>query len=121
MNFVLLINAAVSLIMGCALVLVWRRDPTQVFTRFIGWANLVQLLVPVTYWLKVQQGGSLADMVGNFVLALIAAVYSTLLLVGVAQLAMRPLSNRSVWVVLLGLAAINAATVGIGGPRVGQA
>ncbi len=120
MNFVLLINAAVSLIMGCALVLVWRRDPTQVFTRFIGWANLVQLLVPVTYWLKVQ-AGPLGDTVGNFVLAVIAAAYSTLLLVGVAQLALRPLSSQSVWVILLGLAAVNAAAVGIGGPRVGQA
>ncbi len=120
MNFVLLINAAVSLIMGCALVLVWRRDPTQVFTRFIGWANLVQLLVPVTYWLKVQ-GGPLGDTLGNFVLALIAAAYSTLLLMGVAQLALRPLSNQSVWVIVLALAAINATAVGVGGPRVGQA
>ena len=48
MPYVLIINAAVSLIMGIALVLVWRRDRTQTFTRYIGIANLVQLLVPMT-------------------------------------------------------------------------
>lgn len=54
MNYVLVINAAISLIMGSALVLVWRRDPTQAFTRYIGWANLVQLLVPLTFLVKVR-------------------------------------------------------------------
>ncbi len=49
MYYVLITNAAVSLIMGCALVLVWRRDPTQAFTCYIGLANLVQLLVPLTH------------------------------------------------------------------------
>ncbi len=120
MNFVLLINAAVSLIMGCALVLVWRRDPTQIFTRFIGWANLVQLLVPLTYWLKVQ-GGPFADTLGNFVLACIAAAYSTLLLVGAAHLALKPLQTRLVWGVLLALALVNTMALGLGGPRIGQA
>ena len=50
MPYVLIINAAVSLITGVALVLVWRRDRTQTFTRYIGLANLLQLLVPLTYW-----------------------------------------------------------------------
>ncbi|MES2947211.1 MAG: EAL domain-containing protein [Pseudomonadota bacterium] len=120
MHFLLIINAAVSLIMGCALVLVWRRDPTQSFTRYIGWANLVQLLVPLTYWAKVQ-GGPNGEMVGNFVLAGVAGAYSTLLLVGTAHLAHRPLASRSVWTILLVLATINAAAVGFSGPRVGQA
>ena len=54
MSYVLIINAAVSLIMGSALVLVWRRDRKQAFTRYIGWANIMQLLVPVSYWVASQ-------------------------------------------------------------------
>lgn len=120
MHYVLVINAAVSLIMGCALVLVWRRDRTQTFTRYIGWANLVQFLVPTTYLLK-SQGGQAADMAGNFTLAAVAAAYSTLLLVGAAHLAHRPLARKTVWAILLALALTNAAAVGLVGPRTGQA
>lgn len=120
MNYVLFINAAVSLIMGCALVLVWRRDPTQTFTRYIGWANLVQLLVPLTYLVK-SQGSQTAQVTGNFALAVIAALYSTLLLVGAGHLANRPVARKSVWVVLLLFAAVNALAIAIGGSRVGQA
>lgn len=120
MNFVLVINAAVSLIMGCALVLIWRRDPTQTFTRYIGWANLVQLLVPLTYLVKLQ-GGPAAELAGNLALAVVAAAYSTLLLVGTAHLANRPVAQKSAWVVLCILAVVNAAAVQFSGPRLGQA
>ncbi len=54
-------------------------------------------------------------------LTLIGAAYSTLVLVGLWQLALRPLAARSMWSILLVLAAINAAALGLGGPRVGQA
>ena len=120
MHFVLIINAAVSLIMGCALVLVWQRDRTQSFTRYIGWANLVQLLVPLTYWLKVH-GGPSGETLGNFALAVVAGGYSTLLLVGAAHLANRTLPPKSMWVSVLALSLVNAAAVFWGGPRVGQA
>jgi diguanylate cyclase (GGDEF)-like protein/PAS domain S-box-containing protein len=120
MQYVLIINAAVSLTMGCALVLVWRRDRTQSFTQYIGWANLVQLLVPLTYWLKVQ-GGASGETIGNFVLAVLAGGYSTLLLIGTAHLADRTLPPKSMWVSLLALSAVNAAAVFWGGPRAGQA
>lgn len=120
MNYVLVINAAVSLIMGCALVLVWRRDPAQAFTRFIGWANLVQLLVPLTYLLK-SQGSPGADVAGNFALAVVAAVYSTLLLMGTAHLANRAIARKTIWAVLVLMAAVNALAIVLGGPRLGQA
>ncbi|MBK6591299.1 MAG: EAL domain-containing protein [Burkholderiales bacterium] len=120
MNYILFINAAVSLIMGCALVLVWRRDPTQTFTRYIGWANLVQLLVPMTYLLKTH-GGGLADTVGNFALAGVAALYSTLLLVGTAHLASKPIPRQFVWTSLVLMAVINSLAIGWDGPRLGQA
>ncbi len=120
MQFVLIINAAVSLIMGCALVLVWRRDRTQSFTRYIGWANLVQLVVPLTYWLKVH-GGPSGETIGNFALAAVAGGYSTLLLVGTAHLADRTLPPKSMGLSLIVLCGLNAAAVFWGGPRVGQA
>jgi len=120
MHYVLIINAAVSFIMGCALVLVWRRDPSQAFTRYIGWANLAQLLVPMVYWAKVR-GGPAGEVIGNFALAAVAGGYSTLLLVGTAHLANRPLPQKSVWLILVVLSTIVASAVGLGGPRVGQA
>lgn len=120
MHYVLIINAAVSFIMGCALVLVWRRDQTQVFTRYIGWANLFQLLVPLIYWIKVQ-GNPTSEVFGNFVLAAVAGGYSTLLLVGTAHLANRPLPQQSIWLILVVLSTIVATSVGLGGPRAGQA
>ncbi|MBK7279965.1 putative bifunctional diguanylate cyclase/phosphodiesterase [Candidatus Aalborgicola defluviihabitans] len=120
MNYVLVINAAISLIMGSALVLVWRRDPTQAFTRYIGWANLVQLLVPLTFLVKVR-GDPFVDTIGNLALMVIAAGYSTLLLIGTAHLANRPLGHKLAWPILLTLALVNTAAVGLAGLRLGQA
>jgi diguanylate cyclase (GGDEF)-like protein/PAS domain S-box-containing protein len=119
MNYVLVINAAVSLIMGCALVLVWRRDRTQSFTLYIGWASLVQLLVPLAYLLKSQGQGVYAEF-GGFALAGVAAVYSTLLLTGTSHLANRPVPRSRLWLVLALLAVVNATAIGLGGLRVGQ-
>ncbi len=120
MHYVLIINAAVSFIMGCALVLVWRRDRSQVFTLYIGWANLFQLLVPLIYWAKVR-GNPSGEVIGNCVLAVVAGGYSTLLLVGAAHLANRPLERKSVWLIVVVLSVIVLTAVGLGGPRVGQA
>lgn len=119
MHYVLITNAAVSFIMGCALVLVWRRDQAQVFIRYIGWANLFQLLVPMVYWAKVQ-GNPSGEVFGNFVLGVVAAGYSTLLLVGTAHLANRPLPHKTVWLTLAVLSSVLVVAVGFGGPRVGQ-
>jgi diguanylate cyclase (GGDEF)-like protein/PAS domain S-box-containing protein len=120
MNYVLVINAAVSLIMGCALVLVWRRDPTQTFTRYVGWANLIQLLVPLTYWVK-SQGGATTDLLGSFALMVIAAGYSTLLLQGAADLAEREVPPNGGWIIFLVLALVNSTAVGLADLRMGQA
>lgn len=120
MNYALIINAAVSLIMGVALVLVWRRDRTQAFTRYIGWANLVQLLVPATYWLTAQ-GSPIVALLGMSALPVVAASYTTLLAVGTMHLAHRPVSKKIVGLFLLALVAVNTTTLGLGGMRVGQA
>lgn len=120
MNYALIINAAVSLIMGVALVLVWRRDRTQAFTRYIGWANLVQLLVPATYWLTAQNSPA-AALLGLIALPVVAATYTTLLAVGTMHLAHRPVSKKFVGLFLLALVAVNTTTLWLGGMRVGQA
>lgn len=119
MPHVLIINAVVSLIMGTALVLVWRRDRTQTFTRYIGWANLMQLLVPVSYWLTAQSHTALAVW-GFVMLPLAAACYTTLLTVGASHLAHRPIPSRTAWGIFLLLALINSVAIGWGGLRAGQ-
>ncbi len=119
MPHVLIINALVSLIMGTALVLVWRRDRTQTFTRYIGWANLMQLLVPVSYWLTAQRHTSVATL-GFVTLPFAAACYTTLLTVGASHLAHRPIRSKIVWGIFLSLAVINSIAIGWGGLRAGQ-
>lgn len=120
MYYVLVINAAVSLIMGCALVLVWRRDRAQSFTLYIGWANLVQLLVPLAYLLR-SQGQGVYAAAGGIALAVVAAVYSTLLAdrhlaSGQSTDSQRPVvAGVGTWLVL-----VNATAIALGGLRTGQ-
>ena len=114
MSYVLIINAAVSLIMGSALVLVWRRDRKQAFTRYIGWANIIQLLVPVSYWVA-SQSHSIYAVWGVVTLPVAAGAYSTLLLVGAAHLADRPISRQIGWPILLIQVFINAVAIHTGG------
>jgi diguanylate cyclase (GGDEF)-like protein/PAS domain S-box-containing protein len=119
MNYTLIINAAVSLIMGCALVLVGLRDRSQSFTLYLGWANLVQLLVPTSYWLTSQSNFGVA-WAGYLAIPFIAASYTTLLVAGMGHLADRPLQVRTLWVVLAVISAVNGAATGIGGLPLGQ-
>jgi diguanylate cyclase (GGDEF)-like protein/PAS domain S-box-containing protein len=119
MSYVLIINAAVSLIMGSALVLVWRRNRKQAFTRYIGWANIMQLLVPVSYWLT-GQSHTIFAVFGHMALPVAAGAYTTLLLVGAAHLAERPISRQIAWPILLILVLINAVAMSIGGMRGAQ-
>ena len=120
MPYVLIINVAVSLIMGVALVLVWCRDRTQTFTRYIGIANLVQLLVPMTYWWMSQNMGAL-QLVGGVVLLLVAGTYTTLLILGTAHLAHRKLTYRTAVILFVAMALVDGVAVMWGGIRMGQA
>ena len=120
MPYVLIVNAAVSLIMGVALVLVWRRDRTQTFTRFIGIANLVQLFVPLVYWWMSYDLGSL-QLIGGLVLSVVAGAYTTLLILGSAHLAHRALTYRTAAVLFCAVAVLDGLAVYWGGVRLGQA
>ncbi|MDZ7936954.1 MAG: EAL domain-containing protein [Rhodoferax sp.] len=91
----LLLNATISLIMGVALLLVWRRNRAHMFTRLMGWSNIVQLLVPVFFWLYHHQNG-LASTLGALGLPLAAAANSVLLVTSALHLAGVPMRRRSV-------------------------
>lgn len=120
MNYPLLTNAAVSLLMGVALILVWRSDRSQAFTRYLGWANLLQLLVPAAYWLTTQHNTS-AILLGSAALPFVAASYTSLLMGGAAHLAGRTWSRRALWSSWLALCVLNLAALALGGLRLGQA
>ena len=115
----LIINAAVSLIMGAALVYVWRRDRSQTFTRYIGFANLAHMLVPVTYAVLDRNADSV-QTVGWFVLATVAGLYTTLLILGTAHLANRVISKQVAVAIFFSVVAVNALALQLGGVRLGQ-
>lgn len=119
MGYPFLINSLVNLIVGLALVLAWRRHREQVFLRSLGFATLVQVLVPPAFmWWQKSQG------VASWPAAalLVASVAGALILLanGAAGLAGRSLSRR-------GLSAFGAVLVAIYlvslplEPRAGQA
>jgi predicted signal transduction protein with EAL and GGDEF domain len=106
----LLLNATISLIMGVALLLVWRRNPEHVFTRLMGWSNIVQLLVPIFFWLYHHPNG-LASTLGAVVLPVAAAANSVLLVTSALHLAGAPLQRRSV--VIFGLMMLTIFSAGL--------
>jgi diguanylate cyclase (GGDEF)-like protein/PAS domain S-box-containing protein len=119
MNYPLFINATISLVMGLALVAVWRRDNSQWFTLYLGWANLVQLLIPVAYGMSRQLTG-LAQVWGTWMLPVAAAIYTTLLIAGAAHLAGHFLTRHGLWVIVTVFAFTNALAIYIGGLTLGQ-
>ncbi len=84
MNYALAFNAAVNLVVGITLLLAWRRDRGQVFSRDLGWAYLAQVFVPVAY---VLTGTASTQPLGRVMLIVLSALYLTLVLLGTARLA----------------------------------
>ncbi|MDT8992372.1 bifunctional diguanylate cyclase/phosphodiesterase [Curvibacter sp. APW13] len=119
MHYPLFINATVSLIMGAALILLWRRDRSQLFTLYLGWANLIQLLIPVAYGVSRASTGAL-HWAGVCLLPLAAGTYTTLLIGGAAHLAGHSLTRRGLWVIWLVFAGTDALAIAIGGLPLGQ-
>jgi diguanylate cyclase (GGDEF)-like protein/PAS domain S-box-containing protein len=119
MNYLLFINATVSLVMGAALILLWRRDRTQQFTLYLGLANLMQLLVPALYSVARQPGANLS-LLAHGLLPIAAGTYTTLLITGAAQLAGHVLTRRGIWVIFAIFAGTNALAAAIGGLQLTQ-
>ena len=108
MLLALAINACVNLIVGWALLLAWRSDPAQQFTRDLGWAFASQALIPLAYGLS-EQGGQLQGTAGTLVIVCVSAFYLTLLLLGSARLAGRTptrVQGFALGAVLLAVAAV---------------
>lgn len=119
MNYILFINATVSLIMGAALILLWRRDRTQKFTLYLGWTNLVQLLTPVLYSITRTQGTALSTL-ATWLLPMAAGTYTTLLMVGAAHLAGHVLTRRGIWVIFALFVGTDVALAFVGGLQLTQ-
>ncbi len=102
MNYALAINIAVNLIVGLTLLLAWRRDRAQMFSRDIGWAYLSQMFIPLMY-LAMRQSGPLLHAAGAAGMVLFTGLYLSLLLLGIARLAGLPLTRQHEALLLLGL------------------
>ncbi|MBK6862252.1 MAG: EAL domain-containing protein [Ideonella sp.] len=115
----LLINVAISLIAGAALLLAWRHDTSLRFSRDLGWAFVVQALGPVAFvawqvpvmpWHALGAAGLVVAAVG----------YLLLVFIGVARLSYRTLPGRPLAALAAALTVIVAAALSFDA-RVAQA
>jgi diguanylate cyclase (GGDEF)-like protein/PAS domain S-box-containing protein len=118
MSYPLAFNIAVNLIVGVTLLLAWRRDGRQMFSRDLGWAYLTQSLVPLAY-LQMQSGEADMRLLGTGVMIVLSSLYLVLLILGTARLAgIAP--NRWHGVVLTGLLLVLSALLLQIHPRLAQ-
>ncbi len=82
----LVFSSAVNLIVGVALLLAWRRDPRQLFSRDLGWAYLAQICVPLAY-LAMRQPQVAVQLIGMLAVVATSALYLALVMLGSARLA----------------------------------
>ncbi|HKX42292.1 MAG TPA: EAL domain-containing protein [Burkholderiaceae bacterium] len=115
----LLLNAGVNLAVGIGLLLVWRADRTQLFSRWLGWSFVTQALVPPAY-VVFASGVAPWAALAQAVLVVVAAVSLTLWIVGVSHLAGLPLTSRQMWAGAVLLVLVGGAIVAVD-PRAGQA
>jgi len=116
---ILLVNAAVSLIVGVALLLAWRRHATQRFSRDLGWAFVVQAITPLAFMLWHDAPMPWTTL-GAAALVTCAVGYHALLIGGVGHLAGRPLSRRAMLALVAGIGLVGAVALGFE-PRLAQA
>jgi hypothetical protein len=72
---ILLINAAVTLIAGAALLLAWRRTASLRFSRDLGWAFVAQAFAPAAFLLW-RTGTAAWQLLGGALLIVCAVVIS---------------------------------------------
>lgn len=116
----LLVNGAVSLIVGCALLLAWRRDATQHFTRALGLAFVVHAVSAPSFLVWRLAPMPWQQSFGGVVLVLSGAAYLTLLVAGVAELANRPMARGRLLRFAVAFALAGAAALAFE-PRLAQA
>lgn len=94
MSSIFLVNAAINLIVGVALLMVWRHDREQRFTPYIGSACLASLAAAAGYMVW-QQPPLPLHAAGAVLLVLALTLYDLLLAMGVSHLAGRPMRRAN--------------------------
>lgn len=94
MNHVFLLSTATSALVGLALMLAWRRDPAQDFSRDLGFAFLCQSAAPLGYLLWTHSQPGPLRVAGVVVMITTGVAYLSALLLGCARLAGRRASTR---------------------------
>ena len=112
MNYPLLINAALCLVMGCALLMAWRHDPGLAFGRYLGWSNLLQTLLILGYGLTLESL-PLLSAAGKLLLPLASAGYTVLMVAGLGHLAARQPPRAWLVGMFLAIMALNATAVAL--------
>ena len=112
------LNVAVNLLVGAALLLAWRRDPAQQFSRWVGLAFLVQAGSPLAF--VISRAGGAWHPVGQLMMLAIGISSLTLLLIGIAQLSGRSPSRRAIALTVLGLLLLTGPALAFDG-RLAQA
>ncbi|MEO8154997.1 MAG: EAL domain-containing protein [Rhizobacter sp.] len=118
MNYPLAFNIAVNLIVSFTLLLAWRRDERQVFSRDLGWAYFTQAFVPAAY-LVMHAPFAVAQAVGMGLMVALSSLSLGLVMLGTARLAgLSPTRTHST--VLIGALILTGAVLQQIHPRLAQ-
>lgn len=103
MIYTFAVYTAVTLVTGVALLLVWRNDRTQAFTRLLGVAHLVLASNPLAYlaWKRPEPVLHVAGLLG---LVGLSTAYVVLLILGGAHLSRRTISRGTCLALMAGFA-----------------
>lgn len=115
----LFFSSAVNLIVGVALLLAWRGDPRQLFSRDLGWAYLAQTCVPLAY-LTMRQPQEALQLIGMLAVVTSSALYLALVILGSARLAGFVPTRVQSSVVFVGLLLVGLVLIQVH-PRLAQA
>jgi diguanylate cyclase (GGDEF)-like protein/PAS domain S-box-containing protein len=115
----LVFSSAVNLIVGVALLLAWRGDPRQLFSRDLGWAYLAQTCVPLAY-LTMRQPQVALQLIGMLAVVTSSALYLALVILGSARLAGFAPTRVQSSVVFVGLLLVGLVLIQVH-PRLAQA
>jgi diguanylate cyclase (GGDEF)-like protein/PAS domain S-box-containing protein len=102
-SHIFLLSSAISALVGLALMLAWRRDPAQDFSRDLGIAFLCQSAAPLGYLLWVNHPAGPLRLLGLVVMISAGVAYLSTLLLGCARLAGRQASARQALALFLSL------------------
>lgn len=101
MIYTLAVYTAVTFVSGVALLLVWRNDRTQAFTRLLGLSHVALAANPLAY-LAWKQPDPVVHMVGQLVMIGLGTAYIVMLIMGGAHLSHRSISRRTCWGLVAG-------------------